>query len=419
MTELQHAAQSLFQAAVDRADPARALRAELSQNPLPEVASGGRDVLLAVGKAAVPLMREALAQFPHASQALVVTNPENRVTLEGATVICGAHPVPDDSSAAAGRAVMELVGSLGAKDRLIALISGGGSALMVAPAPGLTLADKAAVNDLLLASGLEINQMNLIRQQLSDLKGGGLLRHAAPAEVRAYILSDVIGDDLRAIASGPTASPIGTRAQAREMLQETGLWARLPDAVRHHLGSAEEAQAAPAAVTNTLIGSNRHSLQAVLEAASSDWQAQLVSDQLVGDVADAAETVVAAARQAPADRPVALIFGGETTVQLRGSGLGGRNQELALRVARLGAQQLEGNWLFLSGGTDGRDGPTEAAGGIVTGSTWQAIADAGQDPQALLDNNDSHAALAAANALLHTGGTGTNVADVQIFLRRP
>ena len=132
--------------------------------------------------------------------------------IPGATVICGAHPVPDEASAAAGQAAIELARSLGPDDRLIALISGGGSALMVAPAPGLTLADKAAVNKLLLASGLEINEMNLIRQQLSDTKGGGLLRHAAPAQVQAYILSDVIGDDLRAIASGPTVAPIGNRS---------------------------------------------------------------------------------------------------------------------------------------------------------------------------------------------------------------
>lgn len=419
MTDLHTAAKTLFQAAVNRADPACALRAELSAHPLPPLAPGGRDVLLAVGKAAVPMMREALALLPQTSAALAVTNPENHAELDGATVICGAHPVPDSSSAAAGQAAIELARALGPQDRLIALISGGGSALMVAPAPGLTLADKAAVNDLLLASGLEINQMNLIRQQLSDLKGGGLLRHAAPAQVQAYILSDVIGDDLRAIASGPSVSPIGTRAQARGLLQQTGLWDRLPQAVQDHLSAPAPAQEAPPAAANTLIGSNRHSLQAVLEAAAPDWQTQLVSGTLVGDVADAAETVVAAARQAPADRAVALVFGGETTVQLRGSGRGGRNQELALRVAKLGAEQLEGNWLFLSGGTDGRDGPTEAAGGIVTGSSWQAIAAAGLDPQALLDNNDSHAALAAADALLQTGGTGTNVADVQIFLRRP
>ncbi|MBQ4827527.1 DUF4147 domain-containing protein [Leisingera sp. HS039] len=419
MTGLLTTAKALFQAAVDRADPARALRTQLTASPLPALPEGGRNVLLAVGKAAIPMMREALELIPGTTQALAITNPENYTEIPGATVICGAHPVPDETSAAAGQAAMELAHSLGPDDRLIALISGGGSALMVAPAPGLSLAGKSAVNKLLLASGLEINEMNLIRQQLSDTKGGGLLRHAAPAQVQAFILSDVIGDDLRAIASGPTVAPIGTRAQAREIMQRADIWDSAPEAVRNHLSAAEVAKDAPPPATNTLIGSNRHSLKAMMAAAAEDWNPKLVTHRLVGDVSMAAETVVAAAEAAPEDKPAALIFGGETTVQLRGQGLGGRNQELALRVAKLGADRLNGDWLFLSGGTDGRDGPTDAAGGIATPATWAAIKAAGHDPDALLADNDSFAALKAAGALLFTGGTGTNVADVQIFLRRP
>lgn len=419
MTGLPTTAKALFQAAVDRADPAQALRAQLATSPLSPLPEGGKNVLLAVGKAAIPMMHEALALIPDADQALAITNPENYTEIPGATVICGAHPVPDETSAAAGQAAIELARSLSPNDRLIALISGGGSALMVAPAPGLTLADKAAVNKLLLASGLEINEMNLIRQQLSDTKGGGLLRHAAPAQVQAYILSDVIGDDLRAIASGPTVAPIGTRADARGIMQRAGIWDSAPEAVKTRLSAAENAQETPPQATNTLIGSNRHSLKAMMAVAAEDWTPKLVSHRLVGDVAEAAETVVKAAETAPKDKPVALIFGGETTVQLRGSGLGGRNQELALRVAKLGAERLSGDWLFLSGGTDGRDGPTDAAGGIATPATWEAIRAAGQDPGALLANNDSYAALKSAGALLITGGTGTNVADVQVFLRLP
>ncbi|MFW8633507.1 glycerate kinase type-2 family protein [Cribrihabitans pelagius] len=418
METLRDTAIAMFEAAVARADPAPALRAQLEAAPLPPLPEGGRDVLLAVGKAAVPMLREALRLRPGAAAALAITNPENHTEIPGATVLCGAHPVPAETSAAAGQAAIDLAQSLGPKDRLIALISGGGSALMVAPAPGLTLADKAAVNQLLLASGLEINDMNLVRQQLSDLKGGGLLRHAGLAQVQAYILSDVIGDDLRAIASGPTVAPIGTRAEAKDILQRAGLWERAPEAVKNHLSAPEAAQDAPLQATNTLIGSNRHSLKAMI-AAVPEWQPRLITHRLTGDVAAAAETVLAAAEAAPNDRPVALVFGGETTVQLQGRGLGGRNQELALRVAKLGAARLDGEWLFLSGGTDGRDGPTGAAGGIATPCTWEAIRAAGQDPEALLANNDSHAALQAADALLITGGTGTNVADVQVFLRRP
>ncbi|MBE1297829.1 glycerate kinase type-2 family protein [Phycobacter azelaicus] len=416
MSDLRKTALALFSAAVERADPAHALRQQLAQAPLAPVPDGGRSLILAVGKAAIPMMREALDHIPEPRAALVVTNPENLCDLPGAKVMAGSHPVPDEASATAGRAVMDFLAQAAPQDRVIALISGGGSALMVAPAPGLTLADKSEVGRLLLASGLEINEMNLIRQQLSDLKGGGLLRHAAPAAVTTYILSDVIGDDLRAIASGPTVSPIGTKAEARAVMERAAIWADAPEAVRAHLSLPDDDVALPEA-ENILIGSNRHSLSAMKDAASG-WEAQIVSDHLTGDVAEAAQTVLDAASNAPSDKPVALIFGGETTVRLNGTGVGGRNQELALRVARLGAERLSGDWLFLSGGTDGRDGPTDAAGGIVGPDTWQAIRDAGQDPEALLANNDSYAALKAADALVMTGGTGTNVADVQVFLRK-
>ncbi|MDE4175277.1 DUF4147 domain-containing protein [Phaeobacter sp. PT47_59] len=417
MSDLRKTALALFAAAVERADPALALRRQLAEAPLAPLPEGGRSLILAVGKAAIPMMREALAQIPEPRAALVVTNPENLCTLPGAQVIAGSHPVPDEASAAAGRAVVDFLAGATAQDRVIALISGGGSALMVAPASGLTLEDKAEVGRLLLASGLEINEMNLIRQQLSDLKGGGLLRHAAPAPVTAYLLSDVIGDDLRAIASGPTVSPIGTRSEARAVMERVGIWEAAPEAVKAHLSAREEPVDLPSA-ENILIGSNRHSL-AAMEDAASGWDAQIVSDHLTGDVAEAAQAVIEAAHKAPSDRPVALIFGGETTVRLTGTGLGGRNQELALRVAQLGTERLTGDWVFLSGGTDGRDGPTDAAGGIVTPETWAAVSDAGQDPEALLANNDSYAALKAADALVMTGGTGTNVADVQVFLRKP
>jgi len=418
MTDLRATALTLFNAAVDRANPARALRDQLASSPLPALPNGGCNIIIALGKAATPMMQQALKMIPQPRRALVVTNPENLRDIPGATTMAGAHPVPDQTSAAAGRAVIDLLATATAKDRVIALISGGGSALMVSPAPGLSLADKVAVNELLLASGLDINDMNLIRQQLSQLKGGGLLRHAAPATVSAFILSDVIGDDLRAIASGPTTSPIGTPAQARDIMVRAGIWDDTAPPVRAHLTATTDEITKRPTATNTLIGSNRHSLQAMLDAAKG-WDARLISDQLTGDVEAAAQTILDAALAAPSDHPVALIFGGETTVQIHGTGLGGRNQELALRLAKLAAEQLDGDWLFLSGGTDGRDGPTQAAGGIVTRETWARIRASGADTDSLLANNDSNAALAAADALLITGATGTNVADVQIFLRSP
>ncbi|MEZ5888310.1 MAG: DUF4147 domain-containing protein [Paracoccaceae bacterium] len=406
----------LYQAAVAAADPARALRRTFRASPPAAPLPGGAWIVIAVGKAAVPMAEEALRHLKGAPvRALVVTNYENARPVTGAQVMASGHPVPDENGAKAGATVAALLEGASAADRVVALISGGGSALLPAPAPGLGLADKVAVNRLLLAHGYEITEINLIRQQLSRLKGGGMLRLAAPAPVDAFILSDVIGDDLRAIASGPTVAPLGTRADARRLLQDGGVWAALPAGVRAHL-EAPEADALPLPQSrNLLIGSNRKSLEAIREARADGGE--IISDRLTGDVGDAAAEVIAAARRA---RPGAacLIFGGETTVILKGEGRGGRNQELALRVA-LAMPDLGRDWVFLSGGTDGRDGPTEAAGGVVDAGTRRRIVAAGGDAAALLAQNDSNRALALAGDLLITGATGTNVADVQILLLGP
>lgn len=416
-SSLRATAESLFAAAVQAADPARALQRHWSEANLPALGPDGKTIVVAIGKAAPALMREALRHIDGPVATLAVTHHENDDTVEGVTVLKAGHPVPDADSFAAGRAVRDLLISATTKDRVIALISGGGSALVPLPVSGVSPEDKKAVNAALLASGLEITDMNLIRQQISDLKGGGFLRHAAPAPVTAFILSDVIGDDLRAIASGPTVAPLGTAADAQALLEKAQVWEDLPMSVRTHL-SKTAGSAAAIKAQNILIGSNRQSLDAALGAAT-DMNAQIVSDHLVGDVADAANTVLSAMKAAPSDRPIALIFGGETTVRLTGDGLGGRNQEMALRLALAAEGKIPGDWVFLSGGTDGRDGPTEAAGGLVDGASASRMRAAGIDPDALLSNNDSNAALAASQDLLMTGATGTNVADVQIFLRTP
>lgn len=416
MMGLRAEATRLYQVAVAAADPAGALRRAFLAHPAAMPPQGGSYILIALGKAAVPMAETALSLLTGAPiRALVVTNYENARPVAGATVMASGHPVPDENGARAGEAVAGLLAAAGKDDRVIALISGGGSALLPAPAPGLTLADKVAVNRLLLANGFEITEINLIRQQLSRLKGGGMLRLAAPAPVTGYILSDVIGDDLRAIASGPTVAPLGTRADARRLLQAGGIWEDLPAPVRAHLAKQDAPPTAVPAAANHLIGSNRVSLLAAAE--THGVSATIVSDRLVGDVEAAVEEVIAAATTAPAT-PACLIFGGETTVTLRGKGLGGRNQELALRVA-MAMPELGRDWAFLSGGTDGRDGPTEAAGGLVDAGTAARIRKAGGDPEALLANNDSNHALSLAGDLLVTGATGTNVADVQILVLGP
>ncbi|WP_400082301.1 glycerate kinase [Yoonia sp. R78084] len=384
----------IFQAGVKAADPYLAVSEALEDVSVPAL-------IVAVGKAARSMAKAALVRFAGV-KCLVVTNYENASDLDGAVVMAAGHPVPDENGAAAAKAVIAALDAV--EGPVLALISGGGSALLPAPAGALTLADKARVNDLLLRSGLDIVAMNLIRQQLSDLKGGGFLRHAAPSKVTALILSDVIGDDLSAIASGPTVGPIGTAEQATALLQAHGLWEDLPEVVRDHLRQAAPPAPLPEA-RNILVGSNGKSVAAMQVAAP---EAHVIATPITGDVADAARMIC--------DQAVVgtTVWGGETTVVLRGTGRGGRNQELALRIAQEAALRGWTDWTCLQAGSDGRDGPTDAAGGIVDQDTLGRIGNLDR----LLANNDSYAALKAAGDLLITDATGTNVADLGVMIRR-
>lgn len=401
---LRGEAELIFRAGVAAADPgaavARALEAEGWQ---------GRFVI-AVGKAAPAMMRAALQRVGPVEAALVVTNPENAVEVPGAEVMIAAHPVPDAGGLAAGEAVLALLARAGAGERVLALVSGGGSALLPAPVAGVSLADKAAVNAALLASGADIHRMNLVRQQLSRLKGGGFLRAAAPAEVRALVLSDVLGDDLSTIASGLTAPPISSREEAAALCRQLGIWESLPEPVRRHLQTNADALPPLPPARNEIVGSNGVSLTAMERAAPG---ARVVAEPLEGDVEDAAQRVLEAGNRGPG----ITLFGGETTVRLGDNpGLGGRNQQLALKLAELA--DWPGEWVFLSGGTDGRDGPTDAAGGMVDHGTRARLAAAGKQPADYLGRNDAYHGLKLSGDLLITGGTGTNVADLQVLIRR-
>lgn len=398
MDDRRRQALQIFQAGVAAADPARAVSAALNDGITRPA------LIVAVGKAAGLMAQAALARFPD-TPCIAVTNYENAAPIDGAEVFAAGHPVPDDNGAQAAQAVIAALRA--ATGPVLALISGGGSALLPAPAAPLTLADKQQVNALLLASGLDITGMNLIRQQLSDLKGGGFLRQAAPHPVTALILSDVVGDDLSVIASGPTVAPIGTAQDAVALLQARGLWDQVPQAVRDHLTATRTAVDLPKA-TNILIGSNSQSVAAMAAAVP---HAHVIPDPVDGDVRDAARLICDAAG------PGITLWGGETTVQLRGTGRGGRNQELALWIAQEAASRGWTGWTCLQAGTDGRDGPTEAAGGLVDQDTLGRIAAAGGDLAALLANNDSYAALALAGDLLIIGATGTNVADLGVLIR--
>lgn len=411
---LREEALALYRCGVEAASPGPAVAKALSERRV-DVSPPGLCHVVAIGKAAGGMMRAALDSLPKRiiGECLVVTNYENATSLAGVTVRLAGHPVPDKAGLDAAREVERLADSLGSEDILLFLVSGGGSALLPAPVGGLTLDDKIRVNELLLASGGDIRAMNLVRQSLSRLKGGGLLRCAAPARVISLILSDVIGDDLSIVASGPTVARIGTRDEAVKTLRELEIWDTLPAATRCVLlsGGAD----IPSLPSDAhLIGSNAQSLRAMRDAAGAD--SRIVHGLLNGPVADAARRIIEARIYDP-DTPV-LLFGGETTVKIRGTGQGGRNQELALRFA-LEAERvgITAPWVFLSGGTDGRDGPTTAAGACVDHLTLERIRRAGGDVGELLANSDSFRALELSEDLIPQWQTGTNVADVQVLLR--
>ncbi len=404
---VREGARAIFEAGLRAADPVAAVARALESQPLEPCA--GRVLCIAVGKAARGMAEAAMGRL-HPDATLIVTTHENARPLGGARLMEAGHPLPDADGAAAASAVEALARSARSEDHVLLLISGGASALLPAPIEGVSIEDKIRLNALLLGSGMPIGQMNLVRQNLSRLKGGGLARAIAPARCTALLLSDVIGDDPRMIASGLAAEPIGPPSLAREALHKAGIWADLPASVRSALSRPDtESAPLPEGCRNRIIGSNAHSVAAMAEAAPG---AVRWPEPLLGDVADAARLIV------QRTGPGTWLFGGETTVRLKGKGTGGRNQELALRVA-LEAERVgwPGGWAFLSGGSDGRDGPTDAAGGLVDGGTLARIRAAGIDPEAALAENDSHHALGAAGDLLITGPTGTNVADLQVLIR--
>lgn len=421
MTKLREQAIALFRQGIAASDPERAVASAL-EGRRDDIAAAKRVILVAFGKAACPMMRAAL---PFVSDKLhlacAVTNRENLAPIAGVDVIAGGHPLPDEGSIAGAYAVERAARAAEPGDLVLVLVSGGGSALICAPVPGVSLADKIALNDALIRSGAEISEINAVRQQFSRLKGGRLAQLASSAKVLSLILSDVPGDDVGTIASGPTAKPSASATDALEIIDRYGLRETLPAALRTHVDHLLERDEPMRFdhVENMVIGSNSISLHQVMASAEASYPVVVKADDwLSGDVSDVAETLHRMAIFAASQRgPVAIVAGGEPTVRVAGTGIGGRNQELALRFALLNEwAAIKRPWVFLSGGTDGRDGPTDAAGGIVDPSSTSWMRKVGCNPVALLENNDSYHALESSGDLLITGATGTNVADLQILL---
>ena len=411
----------LFDAGLAAADPASAVPAHL-----PNLPTGGRTVVVGAGKAAASMARALEDAWPGdrpAPEGLVVTRYDHAVALDHIECVEAAHPVPDTAGREAAQRILDLAGALDDKDLLICLISGGGSALLALPAPGLSLDDKQTVSRALLKSGADIAEMNCVRKHLSALKGGRLAAAAAPARVVSLLISDVPGDDPATIASGPTVADPTTFADARAILAKYEI--APPEAVRRHLETAAEETPKPgdprlAQVDNRLIARPQASLEAMAEAARAAGVTPVVlGDAIEGEAREVAQVMAGIAQQVvrhgqPAPPPAVLLSGGETTVTVRGQGRGGRNAEflLALAVALNGAP---GIWA-LAGDSDGIDGSEENAGALVTPDSLARARAAGLDPMARLADNDGYGFFQTLNDLVITGPTLTNVNDLRAIL---
>lgn len=405
---------AMFDAAVAAADPARVLAEHLPEPPR------GRCIVVGAGKSAAAMAAALEAAWPDQPMTgLVVTRHGHAVPTRRIEVVEAAHPVPDAASEQAARRILALVQDAGPDDLVLALISGGGSSLMVAPRAPLTLEDKIAVNRLLLRSGLTIEDMNRIRRRLSDIKGGGLAQAAHPARVVTLAISDVPGDDPAAIASGPTVPDPSAGDDLSPLVARLG--PDLPQAARALLLAAPE-PAPDFASDYRLIATPQMSLEAAARVARrAGVTPVLLGDALEGEAREMGIVMAGIARSvaahgAPAPTPAVLISGGETTVSIGAgpAGQGGRNTEflLSLAVALRGHPRIHA----LAGDTDGIDGTEDAAGAVIGPDFPALAAQAGLSPSALLDAHDSYALFDATGSLIRTGPTLTNVNDFRAVL---
>ncbi len=377
------------------------------------VPRGGRTLLVAAGKAAWQMANAAVAALGRVDGGVVVTKYDHvKGEILGVDCYEAGHPVPDENSFSATGKALELVSGLSAEDTVLFLLSGGGSALFEQPLiPGEELQD---VTRQLLACGADIVEMNTIRKRLSRVKGGRFAEVCAPAQVFSIVLSDILGDPLDMIASGPAYPDSSTCAQALAIVKKYGL--KFSPQAMELLG--QETPKSLSNVTTQITGSVRElCTAAAAECRALGYEPILLTDRLSCEAREAGSMLASILRTHQADgRRLAYIAGGETVVHLTGKGLGGRNQELALAAAP-GIAGMEGAAVF-SVGSDGTDGPTDAAGGYADGKTAAALAAAGLDAFAVLRENDAYHALGKVGGLITTGPTGTNVNDVAVALLR-
>ncbi len=426
----------IYAAAVSAVDPSRLVALALEGHiagaeKVPAiVADAPRISAIAVGKAALgmasaiterlgPRLRDMIVIVPAPAASDLCHSPA------GSRIITAAHPIPDDSSLRAAEAAVELAGRAGAGELLLLGLSGGASSLMALPAPPLKLDDKISLNSALLRSGASIRDLNIVRRHLSAIKGGGLLRAAGGARVLSLILSDVANNDLATIGSGPTAADLSTFADAIGVLKRRGLWGRAPEAVRECLergASGEVAETVKpgdpllARVENVVIGDNRTALDVAADAAAAAGYAVDQWRELYGEADDLGRALGSHLAATGGGR-TCVVAGGEPVVTVRGGGRGGRAQQAALAMAlELERIARDRRIVALFAGTDGIDGPTQAAGAFCSPRTAERAREAGFEPGTALRRNDSYPLFAALGDLLVTGPTGTNVSDIFIGL---
>ena len=437
MAELRNDALTIFQAGLKAADPVNAIlrHVKLSGDRL-QVGGKHYDLTrfnalhaVGAGKASARMAQATEQLLGDRLSGVVNVKYGHGVPLKAVKINEAGHPLPDEAGVRGTLEILRLLDQCGEQSLVFFLVSGGGSALLPCPADGLTLPDKQQTTQILLECGAAIQEINAVRKHISRVKGGRLAKAAYPATVVSLILSDVVGDALDSIASGPTVPDASTFTDCWRVIERYRLREKLPAAVRSHLERGAKGEVAetpkPAdpffeRVQNWIVGSNRLALSAAKEKAEKlGYHALILSSLIQGETREAAGIHAAIGKEIletgnPVPRPACVISGGETTVTIRGDGLGGRNQEFALAAA-MGIAGSEGI-VVLSGGTDGTDGPTEAAGAMVDDTTMQRAKDKGLDAERHLQANDSYHFFQPLDDLLITGPTFTNVMDLRLVL---
>jgi glycerate 2-kinase len=435
---MRRQAVEIFQAGLRAADPEAAIRRHVRVNgEILQMAHSRFDLrhydrilVVGAGKAVAP-MAKALEDLlgDRITNGVIVVKDGHGLPLQRVQTREASHPVPDARGVRGTEEILALARQAGERDLIICTISGGGSALLIAPSQGISLEDKQAATKLLLACGATIHEFNTVRKHLSRAKGGRLAQVAYPATLVSLILSDVVGDDLDVIGSGPTVPDASTFRDAAQILQGYGIWEQVAPSVHDFIQQGVDGaigdtptseDVAFERCTSVLIGTNLQAMMAAGEEAQRlGYHTLILSSNVEGEAREVAKFHAAIAKEVrssghPIPPPACILFGGETTVTLQGDGRGGRNQEFALAAAL--ALAGEDHVVVLSGGTDGTDGPTDAAGAIVDGATVARARTQGLDPKSYLERNDAYVFFRHLNDLLITGPTRTNVMDLCILL---